>query len=230
MSADSDHGDGRSQVNRFIRLLDQHIQLYELFLTAEDLHQDLIRAVAEALCEFFTGEQPIDNFFRLDHLTPEELGIRMLVDECDSYWWYAYDMVYDIDYCLRTFTGGPIPPGTVLKQRHLRAPDCSEKAVEAEVREWMRRMEHPHPEIEESLRERITLNLFDKAYLYEYKMVIHRTLKQLALEYFPQIMELTAAGFRELDTRLFDYVRAIQGSLKDTLITAHEEWQALNQA
>jgi len=47
-------------------------------------------------------------------------------------------------------------------------------------------------------------------YYTNFKILAHKALKKLALEYFPELTEISAAGIREIDYMLYRPVNSLQ--------------------
>ncbi|HKJ67723.1 MAG TPA: hypothetical protein VKA68_07180 [bacterium] len=222
MSDSDPRDDPRKTAEKFRDLLERYIRMKELFLMAEPFLEDLIDAVSSATYEYFTGELLLENTFHLDHLTEAEFRERFAVME-DILWADSYYTIQNIEYCIKTFSDEEIPEGTVLKYKKIEPPDCSEEAVEARIQEAMKGIKVQRKQIEAIFRESFWDSAITKEFYFKYKKILHNILKELALDYFPEIMELTATGFRELDTLLWFQMAEVHESVREILLTIDEE-------
>ena len=171
---------------------------------SEDLYTD----IAATTCKYFSQspthpaliiKSSLDEFELRETLAADK-DVRFFAQGC-------YEELYDL---MEDFLEHELPPDRELRYKKIEQPSFTDEAVWQNVKEMTQKFTMPdHADLRLLFKYRTEDALIEEVYI-KFEIAIHKTFKKLALEYFPEIMQISAAGLREVDYSLYMQKQIIQ--------------------
>lgn len=171
---------------------------------SEDLYTD----IAATTCKYFnqspthpalTIKSGLDEFELRETLAADK-NVRFLAQICFE----------EMCNLMEDFLKYELPPDRELRYKKIEQPSFTDEAVLQYVKEMLQKFTMPDDaDIRLLFKYRTEDTLIKEVYV-KFEIAIHKTFKKLALEYFPGIMQISAAGLREVDYSLYMHKQMIQ--------------------
>ncbi|MBN2090456.1 hypothetical protein JW964_12655 [candidate division KSB1 bacterium] len=152
--------------------------------------------------DYFTRKIPESDFLYQLELDAEEISTKITADfYLQRYGIRIFDQLCkDVD----DFQHDEIPSGRELKYEKVEFPLFTVAAIEERIKKYGKRHGIPNPEKEEILREVFFEQAVVSEYYVNFDILIYQELKKITVNYFPELMEISSTGLREIDYMLYD--------------------------
>ena len=89
--------------------------------------------------------------------------------------------------------------------------------LEEQIKEFEKEFKNLDPNQRSTLRQSLKEDAQIEEFYTNFKISIHKALKKLTLEYFPELPEITGNGIREIDYMLYTYMLMIYENVMSIL-------------
>ncbi len=200
----------------FLDRLEKVLRDFEEYQEIKDKFTwELIDRVSLATHQHFSGEKPHPHLELENPLTESEWRNKIIADKDFKY--YGIWIFEELISCMQDFSDYNNPPDRELQYKEINFPSFTEEELEAKVQRFSRKLGDITPEDVELLRENLREDAIIEEYYTRYKILIHDTLKKLTVDFFPEIMEITADGIREINYLLYQYMLMINDNIMNML-------------
>ena len=185
---------------------DEAAEAYENFRKARaEFTHEMIQTLGEITYEFFSGDLPSDDILDQDKLDAET--VKKQVASIERLSFEGQEIFEQLERCVVTFSDEDVPDDAQIMQYKFSYKDYSESAIKKRMQQDLKYLEDQFlikfneeevKTFQENSREQEAYDKFHQ----DFQILIHNTLKKLALKYYPEIMELNSTGFREVDSIL----------------------------
>ena len=177
---------------------------------------ELVGIISELTYQHFTEKSSYLHLNIQGELNKEALKQSILADKDFKY--YGIWIFEELDLITFYFSGDDLPAGRKLFYKKIEYPSFTEEALEEQIKEFEKELNLP---LNKGQREMIRQSFKEDAQIEEFytnfRITIHKALKKSALEYFPNITEISGAGIREIDYMLYTYMLMIKENIMNIL-------------
>ncbi len=118
---------------------------------------------------------------------------------------------------MEDFSGDEVPPDRKLEYKKIETPTYSKEESDQQALEFGKEHNLTRPEHLESLRQSFWEDLIVKKYYDTFETLLHKELKKLTVDHFPEIMEISGTGLREIDYMLYNYASSLHTEIIETI-------------
>ncbi len=178
----------------------KEITVYQARL--ERFTDDLMIRIGTIAGDYFTKEIPESEFLYQLEMDEEEIREKITADfHLLRFGIQIFDQLCnDVD----DFQHDEVPPGRELKYKKIELPSFTEAAIEEKIKKFGKRHGIQNPEQDEILREVFFQQAVITAYYVNFDILIYQELKKITVTCFPELMEISSTGLREIDYLLYD--------------------------
>lgn len=177
--------------------------------------KDFLQRVSAVTWEFFSKPVPDPDLIEQMILTEDDFQKRFLANpEFEYLGRVVFDQLCDD---MEDFSGDEIPAERVLEYKKIEYPTYSKEECEKKALKFGRENNLTLPEQLENLCQSFMEDAIARRYYDNYEILLHKELKKMAVEYFPEIMEISGTGLREVDYMLYKYATYIQNEIFDVI-------------
>ncbi|MBN2089623.1 hypothetical protein JW964_08415 [candidate division KSB1 bacterium] len=177
--------------------------------------KDLLERVSNLTWDYFSKPVPDAGLIEQMELTEVVFRKRFIAN---SEFEYFGNLIFD-QLCddMEDFSGDEVPPERKLEYQKIEYPSYSKEECEQNALEFSKKYNLTLPEHLESLRQSFMEEAISKKYYDTYEILLHKELKKMTVEYFPEIMEISGTGLREIDYMLYKYTSYIQNEIMEVI-------------
>ena len=176
---------------------------------------DLVKSMAELTYQHFTAKS---SYRHLDIQGELEKGeLRRAISTDNDFKFYGMWIFEEVAQDVIDFVAFSVPAGRRLSYIKPKYPSFTEEALELSMREFESECRVLSDEERADLRQILKEDAQIQEFYTNFRISIHKALKELVLEYFPEIGETSSAGLREIDSLLNTYMCMIRGNIMSIL-------------
>ncbi len=163
---------------------------------------DLWFKIGTITWEYFSQKVPDSEFLEQITLEADEIHARIAADfDLQRNGIQIFDQLcHDIE----DFQNDEMPVGRALRYQKIKYPEFTPAAIEERIKHYGARHQIPNPEKEEILREVFFEQAVVSEYYVNFEIRLYQELKKLTVAHFPELMEISGSGLREIDYLLYD--------------------------
>lgn len=197
---------------KYHRMMEQMAELLEWYTEYKKLRArfipEITDTVSRLLYEHFTGDLPHPDISAITSTSLEE--IREILADSINFYYQSVWALEDIMRCVELFREEENPAEWRSRLTKFRYPHHTEETIQEEVERMISYAPEKFTEEDIAyLRQLVREDGIIDDYYAEFRKKIHNTLKKMALDYMPDLMEITGNGFRELDSALYIHAREL---------------------
>jgi hypothetical protein len=150
-----------------------------------------------------------------DKTSYHEIKEKIASDKDFKYYaiWIFDELINNIE----DFSDDEIPAGKKLFYKKIEYRSFTDEAIEEQIKKLKKTGIIFNSEQWETLRGYYKQDFKIEEYYKNFKILLHNELKKLALEFFPELTEISAAGIREIDYMLHKYMLKIYENIMNIL-------------
>lgn len=180
-----------------LRGYEEYMELQEKFI------QDLLVRMAAITYDHFAGDGHHPNLLITFGFQEDEIIEYFAADEDFKY--YGIWIFEELTDCVNDFEGYKAPPDKIIRCGKVEFHRYTEESMDEHLREFVENYNLSKKQVKE-LRETYLEDVIIDEFYVNFQVLIHNTLKKMALEHFPEIMDVSAEGLREIDYMLYSYM------------------------
>jgi hypothetical protein len=123
----------------------------------------------------------------------------------------------EVNQVMIDFDGFEAPVGKRIHTMKPKFPSFTEAALEVQMKQLESEYQVSTAEQRAVLRQCLEEDAQNEELNTNFRMSIHKALKKLVLEYYPELAEISGAGIREIDSMLYTYMSLIRGNIMNIL-------------
>jgi len=206
----------RRRLLKFLEEAEESSRLYREFKKLQaEFAEDLIISLGMAMYDYFSS-QPAHPKLALEGEISEEQIIEQLAADKDIQF-YSLTISEELDGHIWEFSEENVPAERKLRQKKIEYRMYNHEAVLEQAQKTMEESNITEPEDQKLLLKYYEEDALIDDFYANFDMLLHKTLKKLALKYFPEIAELSATGLREIDYLLYSHMRMMRENILKTL-------------
>ncbi len=192
--------------------VDEALKEYRAFMEYQaQFINEFIERIIVLTYKYFTAKSSWPHLQMHGEINEDVLEQNILADE--DFKFYGIWIFEELNEIVIDYEGFKVPAGKKPDYKKIEYPSFTEETLEKQIKKFEKGCKNLNPEqrltIRQSFKEMALINEFYT----NFKIFIHKDLKKLALEYFPEIPEISGAGIREIDYMLYAYMLMIKGNI-----------------
>lgn len=173
--------------------------------------KDFLERVSTLTWDYFSKPVPNADLIEQCSLDEDTFRIRFIANgEIEYFGNLIFDQLCDD---MEDFSGDEVPPGRKLNYKKIEYSTCSREECERKALKMCQQINLDTTVYLEQLCQRYLEDTIAEKYYDTYEILLHKELKKMAVEYFPEIMEISGTGLLEVDYMLYLYARCVQDEI-----------------
>ncbi len=173
--------------------------------------EDLFTDIAATTCKYFSQAPPHPALTIKSSLDEFELREGLAADKHVRF--YAQSFFEELYRLMEDFLKYERPPGRKLRYKKIEQPSFTDETILQYVERLAKNFPTPDDEDFRLLFKYSKEDALVEEVYVKFQIAIHKTFKKLALEYFPEIMDISATGLREVDYYLYSFKQIIEDNI-----------------
>ncbi len=177
---------------------------------------EMIETITARTVQHFTTKTAYPHLDFHGELDEDALSQGILADK--DFKFYGIWIFEEVEDIVVDFCGDEIPAGRKLYYKKIEYPSYSEESIAEEMKEFENNW---RGELSPKQRAILYQSLVDDyrtdEFYRDFKISLHKALKKLTFEYYPEIAEISGAGIREIDSLLHTYMLMIRENVMNIL-------------
>jgi len=206
-------------INNFfdsLNMLDEALKNYRVFKEHRSrFTNELIEIITALTYRHFTTKTSYPHLNIRGKLDKNVLRQNILTDEDFKY--YGIWIFEELAQIIIDFSDDERPAGIKRYYKKIKYPFFTEKTLEEQIKEFEKEFKNLTPSQRSTLHQSLKEEVQIEEFYTNFKTSIHKALKKLALEYFPELPEITGNGIREIDYMLYTYMLMINENVMSIL-------------
>ncbi len=213
----------KDDIRKFLESLDkceEALKEYRAFQESQSRFiNELMDVITAQTYLHFTTKTAYPHLNIQCELDEDDLKQNILAEKYSkSYGIWIFEEVAEI---VVDFYGYKVPTDRKLSCQKIEYPSFTEKTLQDEIEKFEKTCPKKlSPEQRASLYQSLKEDQKIGEFYINFKISLHKALKKLTFEYFPEIMEISGAGIREIDYALYIYMLNIYWDIMRILADA----------
>lgn len=176
---------------------------------------ELIERIGVVTYKHFSDKTSYPDLIIQLKLKENEIKEKIASDK--DFKFYAIWIFDELINNIEDFSDDEIPAGKKLFYKKIEYRSFTDEAIEEEIKRLKKTGIIFNSEQWETLRGYYRQDFKLEEYYKNFEILLHKELKKLALEFFPELTEISAAGIREIDYMLHKYMLMIHENIMNML-------------
>ncbi len=197
--------EGRSKLYKLLQELEKTLRQTKEYKDCQNrFTRELIDTIATVTYDYFSGRTRCPGLLIEANIREEEIREQIASDK--DFKFYGIWIFEELCSCMRDFRDDKIAPGRKLHHKKIEYPCHTSETIEKQIKKFKKDYKMLSSEELETIRRSYEEEAKIDEYYTNFKILLHNTLKKLAVKYFDEIMEISSTGLREIDYLLYSYM------------------------